>query len=253
MGVSLGINLNINNSCNWRCLYCQVENLKRANPITINLEQLQYELKFMLDWILKGDFLVKYAPPLYQRFNDIALSGNGEPTLSIQFPQVIEVIQTLRQEYNISSKVKTILITNGSKINAKNVLDGLNLLNNMQGEIWFKIDQGSEEGIKLVNQVNLPLKQVINNLSLASKMCKTYIQTCLFKINNISPSLDDIENYLSLLKLIKPYIQGILLYSVARTPMLPEGKLVSKVSIDFLIQLASQIKQLGINDVRYYE
>jgi wyosine [tRNA(Phe)-imidazoG37] synthetase (radical SAM superfamily) len=26
-GVSIGINLNVNNACNWRCVYCQVPNL----------------------------------------------------------------------------------------------------------------------------------------------------------------------------------------------------------------------------------
>ena len=39
-GVSLGINLNINNACNWRCVYCQVEGLVRGKPEPINLDKL---------------------------------------------------------------------------------------------------------------------------------------------------------------------------------------------------------------------
>ena len=31
-GVSIGINLNINNACNWHCVYCQVPNLSRGSP-----------------------------------------------------------------------------------------------------------------------------------------------------------------------------------------------------------------------------
>ena len=31
-GVSLGINLNVNNACNWRCVYCQVPGLTRGGP-----------------------------------------------------------------------------------------------------------------------------------------------------------------------------------------------------------------------------
>ena len=29
-GVSIGINLNTNNACNWACIYCQVPNLTRG-------------------------------------------------------------------------------------------------------------------------------------------------------------------------------------------------------------------------------
>ena len=31
-GLSLGINLNTNNACNWQCIYCQVSNLKLGKP-----------------------------------------------------------------------------------------------------------------------------------------------------------------------------------------------------------------------------
>jgi wyosine [tRNA(Phe)-imidazoG37] synthetase (radical SAM superfamily) len=31
-GVSVGINLNVNNACNWRCIYCQVPGLTRGAP-----------------------------------------------------------------------------------------------------------------------------------------------------------------------------------------------------------------------------
>ncbi|OYZ39127.1 MAG: radical SAM protein, partial [Methylotenera sp. 24-45-7] len=31
-GVSIGINLNVNNACNWRCIYCNVPDLTRGAP-----------------------------------------------------------------------------------------------------------------------------------------------------------------------------------------------------------------------------
>ena len=43
-GVSIGINLNVNNACNWRCVYCQVPNLTRGAPPPIELIQLEKEL-----------------------------------------------------------------------------------------------------------------------------------------------------------------------------------------------------------------
>ena len=44
-GVSVGINLNTNNACNWACVYCQVENLTRGGPPPIDLDRLESELK----------------------------------------------------------------------------------------------------------------------------------------------------------------------------------------------------------------
>ena len=53
-GVSIGINLNINNACNWRCLYCQVPNLTRGTPPPINLALLEKELRSFLNELLHG-------------------------------------------------------------------------------------------------------------------------------------------------------------------------------------------------------
>ena len=44
-GVSVGINLNTNNACNWACLYCQVPELKRGGPPPIDLDRLEMELR----------------------------------------------------------------------------------------------------------------------------------------------------------------------------------------------------------------
>jgi hypothetical protein len=48
-GVSIGINLNPNNACNWRCVYCQVPNLTRGAAPEIDLAQLERELRTMLE------------------------------------------------------------------------------------------------------------------------------------------------------------------------------------------------------------
>ena len=61
-GVSIGINLNVNNACNWTCVYCQVENLTRGGPPSIDLELLERELESFLGDALHGDFLSREAP-----------------------------------------------------------------------------------------------------------------------------------------------------------------------------------------------
>lgn len=251
-GLSLGINLNVNNTCNWRCKYCQVENLKRGLPAKIDLVKFKEELSFMLEEIINNNFIQTHLPSEFQRFNDIAISGNGEPTLSDEFLETTQIIQELKTQYKINDKVKTILISNGSRISNSNVIEGLKIIDKSYGELWFKIDAATTENIKLINQVNLSIENIINNLKLASTYCKTYIQTCVFKLNDTDISLGNLEDYLSLMQLIKPYIQGILLYSIARPPRLEEGKTIDKIDTDSFNIIINKIKNLNI-DVKGYE
>lgn len=250
-GISLGINLNTNNACNWRCIYCQVEGLVRGKPTDIDLAKVEFELDDMLNQIVNGNFVEKYAPTNLQRFNDICLSGNGESTLSLQFSEVVDIIAKLRQKYYLTDQVKTILITNGSEINRPNVMKGLKTLANNNGEIWFKVDSANEASIATINQVNLSLDSILNRLKLASSLCKTYIQTCIFKQHDQNPTDHEIKQYIDFVVSVKQYIAGVLLYSTARNPALPEGNLISSVSSEFLANIASQLQHHHI-EVKFY-
>jgi wyosine [tRNA(Phe)-imidazoG37] synthetase (radical SAM superfamily) len=250
-GISLGINLNINNACNWRCIYCQVEDLVRGKPTDIDLAQIERELDNMLDLIVHGDFIQKFAPKNLQRFNDICLSGNGEPTLSPQFSQVIAIIAKLRLKYNLTNQVKTILISNGSEIDKPHIIEGIKLLAKNNGEIWFKVDSATEAGMTTTNQVHLSVESVKTRLKLASSLCKTYIQTCMFKLNDKNPSEHEIEQYINFVVDVKSYIAGVLLYSTARAPALPEGSDISSVSEEFLASISLQLEKHQIM-VKYY-
>jgi wyosine [tRNA(Phe)-imidazoG37] synthetase (radical SAM superfamily) len=74
-GVSIGINLNVNNACNWRCVYCQVPNLKRGTPDKIDLALLEQELRGFLNQLLHGDFMERYVAEGDRHLKDIAFSG----------------------------------------------------------------------------------------------------------------------------------------------------------------------------------
>ena len=251
-GVSLGINLNINNACNWRCVYCQVEGLVRGKPEPINLDKLSYELDYMINYIVNGDFLAKYTPEKFRRFNDICLSGNGESTTSHDFPAVINIISSLRDKYELTNNVKTILITNGSEIDRADITKALKEFSNLNGEIWFKVDSATKSGVNRINQVALSVDGIKNRLILSSQLCKTYIQTCMFRTNSIDPSADEVNEYINFVISVRSYIAGVLLYSTARNPALPEGHDISSVSEEFLVNIANNLSSSGIT-VKYYQ
>ena len=72
-GVSIGINLNPNNACNWRCVYCQVPDLKRGTAPSIDLEKFEAELRLFLSDLIHGDLWIAMYPEV-RKISDIALS-----------------------------------------------------------------------------------------------------------------------------------------------------------------------------------
>ena len=74
------------------------------------------------------------------------MSGNGEPTSAREFRQVIEIISKLMAEFELVGKIKLVLITNGSLLHRDYVQDGLRLMANITGEVWFKIEAHWQPG-----------------------------------------------------------------------------------------------------------
>jgi wyosine [tRNA(Phe)-imidazoG37] synthetase (radical SAM superfamily) len=244
-GLSLGVNLNTNNACNWQCIYCEIPNLTRGGPEPIQVELLKDELNFWIDQIINSKFLKENTPP-GTAFADVALSGNGEPTAAPEFLEVLEIIIASLKEHKLIDKIPVRLITNGSFISKKK--ECLNIFNRYHGEVWFKIDAADEDSIKLINQVNLDPNSMINNLKTCAETCQTVIQTCLLKINHQVPTNDFLKNYS---KLIKPYeqlIKKIDLYSLAR-PSLQNNQdiTIERLSLDELNNIKTILqKQLTI-------
>lgn len=248
-GVSVGVNLNPNNACNWRCIYCQVPDLVRGTAPSIDLAVLESELHGFLSELLHGDFMQSRVPEGARRINDIALSGNGEPTSSVEFVQVITLIARVRDEVALPESVKTVLITNGSLLFREEVQQGLRDMAKINGEVWFKLDRASEAGMQLVNDTRTSMKKVRDNLAAAIACCPTWLQTCWFALDGESPSRQDEDDYLAFVAALlrdglKP--QGILLYTLARPSLQVEAPRLAALTEAQLQAFADRICQLGL-------
>jgi sulfatase maturation enzyme AslB (radical SAM superfamily) len=120
-GVSVGINLNPNNACNWRCVYCQVPGLTRGGPPPIDLNLLERELNGFLVGAVSGDFMATRVPAGARRLVDVAFSGNGEPTSAAEFPGAVAIVERALVTFDLVGKVLIRLITNGSLLDRKSV------------------------------------------------------------------------------------------------------------------------------------
>ncbi len=246
-GVSIGINLNVNNACNWRCLYCQVPNLARGTPPPIELNLLEKELKAFLAYALHGDFMEHYVSQPDRHLKDIAFSGNGEPTSAKEFPEVVCLTERILREFGLlGSALKVRLITNGSLMDKQAILDSVKHLAQCNGEVWFKVDAGTQAGFAKINDVHLNPASHIERLKKCATLCPTYIQTCMVAIDNQPPQESDLAAYLALIEEAKDVVQGVHLYGLARASYQPEAQILSRLSEDWLESLAQKIRARGL-------
>jgi wyosine [tRNA(Phe)-imidazoG37] synthetase (radical SAM superfamily) len=156
LGHSLGVNLLPKHGkwCSFDCIYCECGwNKDHTSDTKIpNADEVEAALREKL-LELKGS-----GTPV----DTITFSGNGEPTLNPQFPEIIDRTLKLRDEYYPKAVVS--VLSNASRIGIKEIREALMRVDNP----ILKIDSISEE---IVNEINRPnsaysLHDTIENLKL---------------------------------------------------------------------------------------
>ncbi|MET0917158.1 MAG: radical SAM protein [Burkholderiales bacterium] len=247
--MSIGINLNTNDACNWRCIYCQVPGLSRGSAPPVDLSLLERELRGFLREVVEGDFMALRVPFEARRLNDIALSGNGEPTSAREFAAVVGSIGRAMADFDLVGRIKLVLITNGSLVHQARVQAGLAQMANLNGEVWFKLDRATEAGIRAVNSTRTTMEKVLRNLRTAAALCPTWVQTCLFALDGNPPPELELQAYLDCLAALQREgvpLRGVLLYGVARQSYQPEAPRISQLSETWLASFSERIKTLGL-------
>jgi wyosine [tRNA(Phe)-imidazoG37] synthetase (radical SAM superfamily) len=247
-GLSIGINLNPNNACNWRCIYCQVPDLTRGSAPDVDFNLLETELKTFLNSVLYGDFYQRFNVPKDQRIiKDIALSGNGEPTSLKAFDEVVDLIGHCASEANIFPTANFILISNGSFLHRKTVQQGLKKLNTYQGEVWFKWDSATTTGLAGINKTGSSFSSQYSKLITASQLCRTTLHTCLVNYRQQGLLVSEKKAYLNTLKKIKQQtaINSVTLYTLARESHQAEAVDLEKIPFERMENFANEIRAIG--------
>ena len=169
-GVSVGIKLNVNNACNWACIYCQVPGLARGGPPAVNLDLLEAELRGLLGEIVLGDYLQQHVPEGARRLVDVAFSGNGEPTAAREFEAAVGRVVAVLAELLPGGGLPLRLISNGSLLHRPGVQRGIAQLGACGGEVWFKLDRASPAGVRAVNGVRQRPERALEALSLCADL-----------------------------------------------------------------------------------
>jgi len=207
-GLSIGINCTPNGMCSLDCVYCQVNKRKTSEKIP-SVDEIIFELKEMLS-IYNKTKLSEHFPHIDEEnriLKDVALSGDGEPTLYPYFAQLCEQLK------EILEIPKLVLITNAMQL--EKILD-------FNGEIWGKLDAGTDEWLNFINrpQKRINMELIENNLKFAVSKFPLRIQTMFCEAKGKTPSETEIESYAEIVQRIyqtKPEnLLSVQLYSVVR-------------------------------------
>ena len=243
-GISIGINLNTNNACNWACAYCQVPGLHRGDAPEANLGLLEAELKGLLDNPALSPMIPPDTPAELRQIRDIAFSGNGEPTSSPQFQQAVEIAQRQRDAHGL--QIPLVLITNGSLMLRPEVQAGVKALTEAGGVVWFKVDRLLPESMKRINGISYKAEQIQHRLDVACGLAPVWLQTCWLAWDGVAPSVEDEAAYLEFVRRNAHQIQGVHLYGLARPSLQPEAPHLSALSPSAMNAWADKIRATGV-------
>jgi wyosine [tRNA(Phe)-imidazoG37] synthetase (radical SAM superfamily) len=255
-GVSVGVNLNPDKVCNFDCIYCQVDRRSTSETRFVETEQLVRELDDVLHLVTSGDLYAteKFArtPVALRRLNDIAFSGDGEPTTYKNFDELIARCVEVKRRHGLAG-VKMVLITNASMFHRPHVQRGLALLDANNGEIWAKLDAGTEEYYKLVDRTTIPFRQVLENITAAAQIRPIVIQSLFMRVNGEPPSAAECAAYAARLNEIRAaggQIKLVQIYTVARQPAESYVDPLTKAEVDALTELVRT--QTGLEAAPFY-
>ncbi len=234
LGRSLGINILPDDSklCNFNCVYCECgfskfDKYEDIPDIELISENIESEFKTIKNKNIPVDV--------------ITFAGNGEPTLHLDFPEIINEIIRLRNKYMYG--VEIAVLTNATKLSDKKISEALNLIE----KPILKIDTVIQEDFELINcsKEKLNIGEIID--SIKNNINKMYIQTMFFRANIKgrqfdNTSEDSVNKYLNTISFLKPL--QVMIYSIARnTPM--QG--LEKISKSELDKIGENVKKMGFN------
>lgn len=221
-GVSLGVNLNPDKVCNFDCVYCEVDRITPAKRKDIDLDQMAREMAVLLDLTLDGT-LFRVSPfdsakLDHRRLNDLAFSGDGEPTTAREFPDAVARMVTLLEARNLR-EVKLVLITDSSRLQAPEVVLGMERMMAWKGEVWAKLDAGTEAWYREIDRSAIPFQRILDNLLATARRWPITIQTLFLEWQGQGPSEAEVDAYCGRLRHLLDEggsLKEIQLYTVAR-------------------------------------
>lgn len=205
LGTSLGINLLPENGkiCNFDCIYCECGWNKDGRDDTVipSASKVRADLERMLIRLKNEGTKV----------DSITFSGDGEPTINPEFPQIIDDTLALRDQYAPSAKVS--VLSNATRVHIPQVFHALCKVDNP----IMKIDAPTNE---LISRINMPapgydIARVVE--ALRQFKGNFILQTCMLRsqeYNFDSSRPEVVEGWMNIVRDLRP--REIMVYTIDR-------------------------------------
>ncbi|MFN0205786.1 MAG: radical SAM protein [Planctomycetota bacterium] len=211
-GISIGINLFPHKKiCDLDCIYCEVDN-PGTSKVEPSVKLLNSELESIFNDIRAQRIFVN------ERINDIAFSGDGEPTISPLFAESVDVAIDIRRRL-ATPELKLVLITDALTLDRPATRAAVERMMQNGGEVWAKLDAGTEEYFKLVGRGHVSLTKQIRNIQAVGQRHPLVIQSMFLRIHNSPPPDAEVNAYIERLRELiaaGTQILRIDIYTIAR-------------------------------------
>ncbi len=246
-GLSIGVNLNPDAACNFKCVYCCADRTATRSVRKVDLAVLEAELRHLVEAReqLFGEPEFRDIPVEFRRLNDIAFSGDGEPTAVPVFPRAARIAAAVRCDCGLD-QAKIVVITNACYLTRPAVAETLAYLDQHNGQVWAKLDAGTEEYFRLVNRPNFPLQHVLDNILAAARVRPLVLQSLFVRLHGQGPPAAEIAAFADRLRWLVDgggQFARIQVYTVARRTAEPH---VTPLTADELENIAGVIRPVGV-------
>jgi wyosine [tRNA(Phe)-imidazoG37] synthetase (radical SAM superfamily) len=231
LGRSLGINLLPSNrkTCSFDCVYCEC---RKTEELTLTPDRKDLPA---VEAIL---FTVEQALRKPRTIDHLTFSGNGEPTLHPDFPEIVQGIREIRDR--LRPQTKLVLFTNASTAGNPKIAEALRWID----VPIFKLDAGDQSTFSAINQ---PLESIsLNDIVVGLRpISPLIIQSMLINgdFNNVRG--EAYESWANLLVDLKP--KQVQIYTAERptaydTVGALEPKMIQKIEDDLRERFKLNVK-----------
>ena len=238
-GISIGINLDPQKTCNFDCVYCEVidrrEIAKGTGRPSIAIEDVARELAEEL-----ASRAPAAGPSPADPVRDIAFAGDGEPSTFRGFLPLARTLFDVRDAAGFRD-VPFVLITNGSGLARDEMREAHDLFASRGGAFWIKLDAGTEGFYRTIARTAIPFERILANLTAAAKRHPVVVQSMFLRLRGEAPPLDEIAAWAG--RLAKVVDAGgrlslVQVYTVARETMEPGVTPLTKAELEDIAESA---------------
>jgi wyosine [tRNA(Phe)-imidazoG37] synthetase (radical SAM superfamily) len=245
-GLSVGVNLCPDKNCNFDCVYCEVHRNGSTEDSGLDVEAMAAELKKTLAFVrsgrLRGRPWYRNLPDELLQLRHVALSGDGEPTLSPKFAEALQAVVHVRALGGFPF-FKLVLITNATGLDLPHVQQGLKYFTRSD-EVWAKLDGGTQAHVNKVNRSQVPLEKILSNILLLGRQRPVVIQSLFPSINGEEPPLEEIDQYARRLFELKEGGAEIPLVQIYSATRPSPNSLSGHLPLKALSRIAHTVKQV---------